>query len=259
MKAYLINLDGAEERLQTSRNTLQQAGFEVQRISAVDGRKLQMPVNNYAQTLYRLFHGKKTIPSEVGCYFSHLLAMRSFLQTDDNVALIVEDDIGADGDSLAVISAALNYADYWDILRLSGLRHGHPLAVAELVSGYRLCVNLARQTGAGAYLVNRRAAQKMLAKMAVMKVPYDHAFDREWFYGLRALSVSPFPFDQRAFEHASQIDATQFHSSPKYPAWQRYWTVFPYRLVNELSRIIVRCARYAYLKLTIQPDNRKKA
>jgi len=248
MKAYLINLDRAKDRLETSRQTLQQAGIEMVRIKAVDGALLQRPYKNYSQTLYRLFHGKKTIPSELGCYFSHLKAMQKFLETDDEYALILEDDIGAGTGSREIIEAAIQFGGFWDILRLSGLRNGHPWKVVELKSGYHLCVNMARQTGAGAYVVNRRAAKKMLKTMKTMKVPYDHAFDREWFYGLKALCVNPFPFDQRAFEHASQIDASKIYSSPKYPAWQRYWSVFPYRFVNEVSRFIFRLMQYLITK-----------
>jgi glycosyl transferase family 25 len=248
MKAYLINLDRAKDRLETSRKTLQQAGIEMVRIEAVDGALLEQPYKNYSQTLYRLFHGKKTIPSELGCYFSHLKAMQKFLETDDEYALILEDDIGAGADSREIIEVATQFGDFWDILRLSGLRNGHPWKVVEIKKGYHLCVNMARQTGAGAYVVNRRAAKRMLKAMKTMKLPFDHAFDREWFYGLKALCVTPFPFDQRAFEHASQIDASKIYSSPKYPAWQRYWSVFPYRFVNEVSRFIFRLMQYLITK-----------
>lgn len=249
MKAYLINLERARERLETSTKTLGDAGFEMVRVDAVDGALLEKPYRDYSELLYRLFHGKKTIPSELGCYFSHLKAMKMFLETDDPYALILEDDIEAGPGSKKIIEEAIQYGRFWDILRLSGLRHGHPWKVISLHSGYDLCVNMARQTGAGAYVVNRKAAHAMLKAMSTMKVPYDHAFDREWFYGLKALSVMPFPFDQRAYDHASQIDASKIYVSPKYPAWQRYWSVFPYRFVNEISRFFVRLARYVWIKL----------
>jgi glycosyl transferase family 25 len=248
MKAYLINLGRAQHRLETSRQTLERAGIEMVRVEAIDGLTLEKPYKDYSRVLYRLFHGKKTIPSELGCYFSHLKAMRQFLESEDDYALILEDDIGAGADSKVIIKAAMKYGKFWDILRLSGLRNGHPWKIAELKEGCHLCVNMTRQTGAGAYVVNRKAAARILRMMKTMKVPYDHAFDREWFYGLKALCVSPFPFDQRAFEHGSQIDASKLYSNPKYPAWQRYWSVFPYRFVNELSRFIFRFTQYLVTK-----------
>jgi GR25 family glycosyltransferase involved in LPS biosynthesis len=75
---YLINLDGRPDRLETSKKQLQNLGLVFQRISAIDGKNI---------------HGNSFLTSNVlACWQSHLLAYETFLASDANYALILEDD-----------------------------------------------------------------------------------------------------------------------------------------------------------------------
>lgn len=246
MKAYLINLDRAQDRLKTVGDNLKAAGFEVERVEAIDGKKLQQPYENFSVRKYRYYHGKKPIAAELGCYFSHLKALEAFLASDDKFGLILEDDIFINKNALEHLQAACERAELWDILRLTGLHSGTPLTVCHIQDNLKLSINLTRQTGAGAYLVNRRAAEVLLKKLLPMRLPYDHAFDREWFMGLKAMSLLPYPFRQNTGAFESQIANT---SNYKYPAWQRYWTVMPYRTFNEVCRVFSRLTHYLLAKL----------
>ena len=40
------------------------------------------------------------------------------------------------------------------------------------------------------------AARALVAGLLPMRLPFDHAFDREWFFGLRAATVLPSPCSQ---------------------------------------------------------------
>ena len=76
-----------------------------------------------------------------------------------------------------------------------------------------------------------------------MRLAYDIAFDLEYLLGLRALAVKPLPISQRT-EFATQIQT----SIRKLPAW-RYLTVFPFRTILEVSRVVCRISLYLWLLL----------
>lgn len=236
MKAFLINLPECIDRKQYASSMLVDAGFEIVLVEAIWGKNLIYPHPDYSSMSYRLMHGKKDNYGEVGCYLSHIKALNLFLDSGEEFGFICEDDISVKPEVLNVIQKAIQKSHRWDILRISGLRSGTPIKICALDEEYALHVNLTRQTGSGAYVVNRKAAQKLVKVLLPMKLPLDHAYDREWLWGLRALMIYPILANQRnGFE--SQIKARKHY---KLPAYIRYLTVFPYRTVNEISRVFYR-------------------
>ena len=196
MRAYILNLDAAKDRWAALSGAFGKIGFPVTRVRGVEGAKLELPISEYAEGRYRWFHGRPTNVREVGCYLSHIAACRAFLETSDEHGLICEDDLVLGADFSTVMAAALRWRGSWNILRLTGLSAGHAVPVKRLGGGYSLCVNFGRLKGAGAYVVDRAAAAVFVAHLVPMWLPWDHAFDREWFLGLRAASVQPFPISQ---------------------------------------------------------------
>lgn len=249
MKAFIINLDHAKERWERVEREATTAGFEVHRVPAIFGDDLQEPFYDYSPTGYRLFHGRRTNKREIGCYMSHLRALDDFLETEDEHAVIFEDDVQILPIACEMVRRATEHTNLWDMLRLSGLHSGSPWAVVDLSDEYHLAVNISRQTGAGAYAVNRRCATILTEHLTPMTLPYDHAFDREWALGYKSLSMIPYPVIQNE-AHPTSIKLTERYSS------LRYLTVFPYRATNESCRIAYRLAQYAKVRAT---TNRKTA
>ncbi|MEI8107183.1 MAG: glycosyltransferase family 25 protein [Verrucomicrobiota bacterium] len=237
MRAYIINLDQAEDRWAALTGAFELREFSVTRVPAVEGAKLELPTADYDEAGYRWFHGRPTNLREVGCYLSHLAACRAFLETGDDHGLICEDDLVLGEDFLGVLAQALEWRESWNILRLTGLSAGSARAVQALGGGYSICVNFGRLKGAGAYVLDRRAAEAFVVGLHPMWLPYDHAFDREWVFGLRAASVQPFPISQTASGFKSSI---QKSSRRPFPSWQRWLTTYPYQAVNEVARGIFR-------------------
>ena len=246
MRAFLINLDTATDRRAFMEKALASTSFLVTRISAVDGRTLPQPLEGYDEALYHRRHGRTTKPGEIGCYLSHVKAWRAFLESGDDHGLIVEDDLVLGPDLERVVLRALEHAEHWNLLRLSGLGTGNPASVIPLDDQYSLCVNLARLKGTGAYVVDRRGAEALVAGMLPMWLPFDHALDREWAHGLKALSVAPWPCSQTDKLFRSTIQGQQ---ARKLSAGRRWATTYPYQIVNEFSRWIVRGSRYLRLKI----------
>jgi glycosyl transferase family 25 len=246
MRAFLINLDAATDRRAFMEKALAATSFPVQRIPAVDGKALPQPVEGYDEAKYHRRHGRTTKPGEIGCYLSHVKAWRAFLETGDDYGLICEDDLVLGPDLEKVLTPALKHARHWNILRLSALGTGNPAAVIPLDDRYVLAVNFGRLKGTGAYVVDRTAAEALVASMLPMWLPFDHALDREWAHGLKALSVSPWPCSQTDKLFRSTI---QGQKARKLSALRRWATTYPYQIVNELSRWAVRGLRYLRLKL----------
>ncbi len=247
MRAYILNLAAAQDRWAALSGAFEQIGFPVVRVPAVEGAALVMPIPEYAEGRYRWFHGRPTNVREVGCYLSHVSACRAFLETPDEHGLICEDDLVLGADFSAVLDDALRWRSSWNILRLTGLSAGHAVPVKALGGGYSLCVNFGRLKGAGAYVVDRAAAQAFVSHLLPMWLPWDHAFDREWFLGLRAVSAQPFPISQTDSGFKSSIQGS---SRRPLPSWRRWFTTHPYQAGNEVTRWLFRGVSFLNWKAT---------
>ncbi|MEO5717978.1 MAG: glycosyltransferase family 25 protein [Chthoniobacterales bacterium] len=248
MQAFVINLDAATDRWAFIEKSFAGSALRLQRVPAIDIKLLPFPHPDFSERSYRRRHGRTLNRRELACYLSHLKALRSFLDTGESHAVIGEDDIVLRADFDAVLEATMRHKNLWNIVRLSGLSAGHPLRIVRLNGAYSLCVNLGRLKGAGAYLIDRRAAETTLAHLLPMRLPYDHAIDREWFWGLRAAYILPFPVSQTESDFLSSV---QPGTHPKLSRTQRYLTTYPYQATNEVSRWLFRASYSLRLKVSI--------
>ena len=245
MHAYVINMDSAQARWEYVAAEFSKTGIPFQRVSGVNGRILQLPIPEFDEVLYRRRHGKNPNGSTIGCYLSHLKVLRLFLESTNEYAVICEDDIKPVSNLGTLLEQAIELREYWDILRLSGFHNSHPRTFAKLSDGYSLAVNFTRLCGSGAYMVHRQAAEILLRQLVPMTLPLDHALDREWVYGLKSVSIFPLPVDQVDHAFGSQI---RENVGEKLPVWRRYWTVFPYRALNEVHRVVSRRRQWKQTK-----------
>ncbi len=226
----------AQKRKEHMKHVLEEAQLRYEFIDAVIGKELTLPHRDYNEKKYRLAHGKYTSLGELGCYFSHMKAFEIFLKSSEEYALILEDDIEFPKDIAAVLNNLLNHSHRFDLLKLCDFHKGLRYNIASLDDTYSLACSLTRQTGSGGYLVNRKAAKQMLKNLLPMWLPFDHAFDREWTFGVNTMCINPTLIQQpEIFE--TQIDVSK---SKKLPYLKRYSTVFPYRAYNEITRLFYR-------------------
>jgi glycosyl transferase, family 25 len=201
---FLINLDRSPERLAAMASQLEALQMPFTRVAAVDGRQISADDRVDAQR-YRRRHGREVRPGEIGCYLSHLAAMQAFLATDASHALILEDDATLLPALPDVLARAISreVVGTWDVLKLESRRTGFKLALLQLTT-HALCVNLFRSTGAAGYVLSRHAAQVYLDKLLPIGQPFDHAFDRGWFLGLRMREVAPLVVSGQMCANADQ-------------------------------------------------------
>ena len=108
---------------------------------------------------------------------------------------------------------------------------------------------MGRMKGSGAYVVSRGAARRLTERLLPQWLPWDHTIDREWWYGLRAARVVPFPVSQTDSGLGSSTEGDRPRSGPKLgpklPEWRRWATTYPYQLGNETTRLLARGAQWA--------------
>jgi glycosyl transferase family 25 len=235
LQTWVINLDRAPERLVRIDAQLQALGMPYTRVPAVDARALK-PEQSAAldETAYRRKHGMAPVPGELGCYLSHVEAMRRFLATEAAFAMILEDDVLLHASLPAVLQGLIAHPGRWDMVKLSAVHSGTPQRVLNLAPGHDLAVMLSRCTGSSAYLINRRAAQVYVQGLLPMSLPYDHVFDQGWRFGLKVRLVTPTPCG-----HDSEIASTIVVPpgvSRKF-RWTQRWPTYAYRLGNEARRL----------------------
>ncbi len=236
LHTYVINLPTAKERWRITQQRLQAVHLPYTRIEAVNGRALALPIAEFDEVGHRRCAGRRPILPEIGCYLSHLVALQAFLASNHELGLILEDDAKFDDGLPQAIRDAVCYREWWDILRLSSVNRDRYLRLLPLTGGRHLGISLTRSKGTAAYVVNRKAAQVLVRRLVPMRLAYDLAVDLEFFHGLRAFAVTPFPVRQdRQFETQIQSEIL----SHKLPA-TRYFTVFPFRAYVETARFLRR-------------------
>ncbi len=242
LQTWVINLDRAPERLARIRAQLQALGLPYTRLPAVDARALKPEQSaELDSSAYRRKHGMTPVLGELGCYLSHIDAMRLFLARDAReaaCALILEDDVLLHDSLPAVLQGLMANPVRWDMVKLSAVHSGTPQRVLNLAPGHDLAVMLSRCTGSSAYLINRRAARAYLRKddgLLPMQLPYDHVFDQGWRFGLKVRLVTPTPCGHDS-EIASTIVAPP-GGSRKFK-WTQRLPTYVYRLGNETRRLL---------------------
>lgn len=235
LMTLVINLDRSPHRLARIKQQLEDISWSWQRLPAAEGKNLAMDdVSLVDVDAFKRKHGKMPLPGEVGCYLSHVWAMRQFLQTDHEYLLILEDDLRIGPDMPKVIHALMDCAAQWDVVMLSGIHLGRPLRLQDLGHGYSLAVPMVRYAGSSCYLLGRRAATAYLADLLPMSLPYDHEYDRGWSRGLKTRVVMPAPC-LHSFEDVSDLHPPGLIRRNFY--WTRRLGAYWWRLKTDLCRI----------------------
>ena len=242
VRIYVINLDRSPQRLQEIAGQLSKFGLPFQRIAAVDG-KLATPAQQALldENAYQQKHGKTSVPGELGCYLSHVAAIREFLESGSPFAVILEDDAILENGIVSVIQRLSSMTGQWDMVKLSGVHSGTPMQVQHIHEHYRLSVMFSKCTCSSAYMINRRAAQAYSDGLLPMTLPYDHEFDKGWSYGIKVRAVTPFVVTHNT-DALTTIAATHVQSR-KLRGWQR-WPTYLYRLKTEVQRIAYAISQY---------------
>lgn len=188
---YLINLDRSADRLAFMREQADRLGLSFTRIRGQD-KNTDLPSWIYSQ-----FSGAPLPPGKIGCYASHLIALRKFVETKHEALILLQDDVTLEEDFLVTSEAAIASAPPgWDLIQLA-TNFKNPCYRLRQLKGDRWLVRHSRlPVGAGALAFSRSGAEKFLEPRLRQR-----AFDLEIRYGwlskLDIYGVYPAPAVQK--------------------------------------------------------------
>jgi len=234
----LINLERSKDRLAAVTASAQEHGLQLTRIPAADGRALD--AEQYRTLDEPKFHemcGKGVLPGELGCYISHLTALKKIAEGNAEMGVVLEDDVRFTPDFAPMIDR-LAGVDGWDVVKLINHRTGGFVRHLRLTNTYSLGRCLHGPMGsAAAYVVRREAARRLLVAMAKMSLPFDVELERAWIH-----KVNFFTLDNPVVSicyTGSEIAGVGAYKRMKFPFYRR-WRTLVHRTVNYL-----RCLSYA--------------
>jgi glycosyl transferase, family 25 len=235
--AYVINLDRSPERLRSAASQLDPMDLDWQRVRATDAATLaDIPMAHYDTARFERHVGRKVDPSEIALVFSHLKAMRTFLDSPARFGLILEDDfeIADPAEFREILMALADCTDNWDYVRLScgSGRYPLPLPLQQLTDRHVLAAPLMKFSCSAAYLISRRTAETLATALLPVDDPFDRLLDSPWRHDRHYRIVWPVPIQQRqGLKHT--IDYATRNTKP--PAWQRRGALL-HRMASGLRR-----------------------
>lgn len=169
IKTYIINLKQSSDRRQYIQKEVSNYLFlDSEFIEAVDGRVL--PTEEIAllfdRKRFEKYYSRRPFPGEIGCTLSHRECYRKFLESEEEVALILEDDIHLlyEQDVGKVLQEAVCLLEKAPatLLYLQPPRLCWSFSGQQFAGNYKL-YSMWCGVGSAIYLINRKGAQKMLS------------------------------------------------------------------------------------------------
>jgi glycosyl transferase family 25 len=168
-KRYLLTLKNSDYRSVQSRvSTLSSILGHMEVFYGIEGKALSAAA--YYKIMARAYakHRQIITPSEVGCALSHLRMLEEFLKSQEQIALIFEDDVLIGERSIEMLQKSLEFVRPSDILVACSQR-----GIEDPVRGLRLaeeieCYEVQKEDwgvvkGTFAYAVGREAAEYVLS------------------------------------------------------------------------------------------------
>lgn len=168
IKTYVINLIDSVDRRKNVLAELSKYPFiDYELVEAVDGRKMSQEDVDHLFDCKRFLRrmGYEVMPGEIGCTLSHRECYRKLLSSEDEVALILEDDVRFLAEDnrveelIGTISAQMT--DKPSVVTLTRHRLYYSWGERPVMGEYSLC-RVREAWGTCAYLINKKAAAVLL-------------------------------------------------------------------------------------------------
>jgi len=165
---FCINLDRRPERYDLFTKQRGVAELKIQRVSAVDGAKINPVKSPYIsnQTKINILHNTRRSHGEIdtigaiGCSLSHYSVWKRFLETDSSHCLVLEDDAQVRHGLTELVKAASVGVPDFDVWLLSYKLYDKTLLpVGQGSKAWKSPVNF---WGTSAYIVSRAGAKRLM-------------------------------------------------------------------------------------------------
>ena len=192
MRIIVINLDQDTGRRARIERRLAELGLCWERLSAVDGRRIEPHHERLIDRTAHVARGLEFSPGAIGCWLSHRQAQRMVAEGTEAMALILEDDI-AIADELPEVLDRIERGDAgrFDVIRLHRYKMHRKFVPVHRIGGGSLGFVRPVDSGTQAYVITREAAGRIVASIPRMVQLADHALYEHWTHGLVVCSIDP--------------------------------------------------------------------
>ena len=186
---YYINAASAVRRRAHLEARLAELSLAFQRIEAVtpDGIDSRLKAKHCDRRQFRWL-----TESELACSLSHIKALKTFLDSGEDVGLILEDDVHM-ASALPAFLATYGKSPHVDVLKIETLPTPVRVAARPLAAiddGFTIRAVYSQTNGAAAYIVTRRAASVIVDDPSMLQHPTDIAIFTPFRWLSRRLRVA---------------------------------------------------------------------
>ncbi|MBH5368999.1 glycosyltransferase family 25 protein [Bradyrhizobium glycinis] len=186
--ALIINLDRDVLRWRNLSTALSELRIPYQRVRAIDARKRISLIRRVVRREFDYIPANRHLTdAEIGCYLSHIAALKRVVRQKLPAAMIFEDDVTFDDKFLRFYQDDLpRFLATSDIVKFEGIHYAHtsksgiPIAQGNTS---QLVLRVRPTLGAAAYAITRQGALALLKAITTPDRPYDHKlayYDRHW-------------------------------------------------------------------------------
>lgn len=192
---YLINLDSSSDRLIQATSELNKHNIEFERISAVDGRQLDLTTHDgYNSEKANELMGRDLVGGEVGCYLSHKRCVSEFLASDYDFLIVLEDDLEIVSDLIPIVKKTVEWLERqhtgWYLINIGSTKRKLSRQLCE-IDAHRLLKSYYFPVLTLGLVWSREGAQAFQDDLTEISVPIDVAL-QSWLTDLsRGYSMSP--------------------------------------------------------------------
>ncbi|TMP32425.1 glycosyl transferase family 25 [Pseudoalteromonas rubra] len=200
---FIINMDGCEDRWQSTYTRLREVGLDATRFPATNGKLLsesEVTAWYNPSENHKRYHRHLT-PGEIGCYISHYRIYEKVVNENIPYALVLEDDLHIE-DSLAPLLSLFSDIEGWDMVKLSDNRANPFIEQTVLNQKFTMGNYKKVPNGTQGYLISLGGAKKLIQRRPFFR-PIDVDFQFHGELGLRIIGIKPYPISEDiSFESA---------------------------------------------------------
>ncbi len=194
-QTYVISLPDAADRQAYMKSQLEDAGIAFEFLDGFDGRALNIhECDDYDSARRRRWFGRDLFGADIGCFRSHLIALKKAAESSEPHSVILEDDVHLDPKFWPIVGQLIELAPELDFVKFFGDKKTVGRGGRRLIE-FDENISLVRLPstpgGAHAYVVSREGARKLGAALSKRKItfPIDISMGRAWETGIDHLAV----------------------------------------------------------------------
>lgn len=199
-KIYVVNLKKDKDRKKNIINEIEKQNIkDYQIIDAINGNELNdMDLNNASYKDKNLINpwNIRMSPSQVGCALSHIKIYKKFIETEYNLALILEDDAvfvqNFTEELKKLIIKNIKYKK--QILLLSELKEFFSKPIDK--NNSHEIVNVTNAFFTHSYVINKEAAKSLIKFNYPVKTIADNFVFFKIYCGIKITGLNPYLLDQ---------------------------------------------------------------